>query len=351
MRVLVLGGTGAMGVHVCDSLASAGCNVVVTSRGERTTGNPRVSFARGDAKDPAFLSGLLSERWDAVVDFMVWSTPEFRERYRELLAATRQYLFLSSYRVYADRPVITEESPRLLDVVADSEYLATDEYALGKARCEDLLLGSGRLNWTIVRPAVTYDSSGRFQLGVHEAAAWIPRAVVGAPVPFPEGMLRKQATMSWGGDVARMIAGLVGNPGALGEAFTVSTSEHRTWGEVADVYRSVMPALSVASCGLEEFERAHRAVYQIRYDRMFDRVVDNSKVLSVTGIDPASIRLLSERLPAELRAYLGCSEVHLQSSGQQARFDRIVGGYPMLRSATKGGPVEAARYLMRRVLG
>lgn len=282
---------------------------------------------------------------------MVWSTAEFRERYEAFLEAARQYLFLSSYRVYADSLVITEESPRLLDVVDDSEYLATDEYALCKARCEDLLFESGRFNWTIVRPAVTYDSSGRFQLGVHEAAVWIPRAVVGAPVSFPEGMLRKQATMSWGGDVARMIVGLVGSPGAFGEAFTVSTSEHRAWGEVADIYRSVMPALSVAACGQGEFERAHWAVYQIRYDRMFDRVIDNSKVLSVTGIDPASIRLLSERLPAELRTYLGCSEVHPQGPGQQARFDRIVGGCPMLRSAAKGGPVEAAKYLMRRVLG
>jgi len=86
---------------------------------------------------------------------------------------------------------------------------------------------------------------------------------VGTPVPFPEGMLRKQTTMSWGGDVARMIVGLVGNPGALGEAFTVSTSEHRAWGEVADIYRSVMPALSAAACGQGEFERAHWDVYQI----------------------------------------------------------------------------------------
>lgn len=68
--------------------------------------------------------------------------------------------------------MITEESPRLLNTVDDQGCLATDEYALSKARCEDMLFGGGRSNWTIIRLAITYDGVvGRLQLGVYEAGA------------------------------------------------------------------------------------------------------------------------------------------------------------------------------------
>ena len=350
MKVLVLGGTGAMGVHVTRLLAEKGHDVVVTSRKEREA-RGGVRYAKGNAKDPVFLESLLSERWGAVVDFMVWSTVEFRERYRKLLAATDQYVFVSSYRVYADSPVITEDSSRLLDVCRDAEYLATDEYALAKARCEDMLFESGGSNWSVVRPAVTYDGSGRFQLGVHEANLWLWRALRGVPVPLPVEMLSKQATMTWGGDAARMIAGLVGNPAAFGEAFTVSTSEHRAWSEVAEIYRGVVPDLEVTPCGLVEFERERGGIYQIRYDRMFDRVVDNSKVLAVTGIDPSDLTTMERGLASELSRFLERGGSLSCVSGAQARMDRLVGGCPSLHSvACEKGASGAVKYLARRFL-
>lgn len=80
-----------------------------------------------------------------------------------------------------------------------------------------------------------------------------------------------------------MIARLVGNPRTLGEAFTVSGSDHMAWG-VVEPYRSILPSLKVSPCDLGEFERVRDGVYQIRYDRMLDRVVDNLKVLEVTGM-------------------------------------------------------------------
>ena len=84
------------------------------------------------ARDIEFLRKVLKlQEWDAIVDFMVYSTEEFSCRVQLLLNATRQYLFLSSSRVYADTngALIKEDSPRLLDTINDSEYLQTDEYA------------------------------------------------------------------------------------------------------------------------------------------------------------------------------------------------------------------------------
>ena len=349
MRVLVLGGTGAMGSHLCRELVGLGHDVVCTTRRERKASGG-VSYVVGDAKNPEFLDGLLVDRWGAIVDFMIWSTDEFRGRYRSFLGATDQYVFTSSYRVYADSPVITEASPRLLDAVDDTAYLATDEYALCKARCEDLLRDSRARNWTVVRPAVTYDgANGRLQLAVHEAGEWVWRARRRLPVPLPSEMLGRQATMSYGGDVARMIALLVGNPLAMGEAFTVSGSDHVTWGEVVEIYRSVLP-LKIAGCPLDSFIAVRGGEYQIRYDRMFDRVVDNSKVLGVTGIGAGSLVGMREGLARELRVLVDSGKVPVMAPGLQGRFDKLCGGMPSFGAVARElGAIGAAKYLVRRL--
>lgn len=60
--------------------------------------------------------------------------------------------------------LINEETPRLLDMIKDEEYLNTDEYALSKARQENILHEAGCNNWTIIRPYITF-SETRLHLG------------------------------------------------------------------------------------------------------------------------------------------------------------------------------------------
>ena len=352
MRVLVLGGTGAMGTHVCRILSAAGNEVTSTSRRPREDGG--VAFVIGDAKKRDFLDPLLAQGWDAIVDFMVWSTKEFSARVDELLAHANQYIFVSSYRVYADSPVIKENSPRLLDTVDDADYLATDEYALAKARCEDMLVGSGLSNWTVVRPAITYDGSvGRLQLGVMESGEWLCRATRSVPIPFPKPMLEKQATMTWAGDVARMIARLVGNPVALGESYTVSTSDHMCWADVVEAYRDVVP-FEVVPCDLDEFIRMRGGRYQVLYDRLFDRVVDNSKVLAACGMERLELTTMREGLARELRVFLQRGQSLCMHAGSCGKLDRLVGGMPSLLQLLKevrwyDTPSALAKYSVRRL--
>ena len=144
--VLILGGTGAMGVHLVNIIYQrGGVNCVVTTRKCRKNyGN--VEYVQGDAQDDRFLYPLLESRhWDAIVDFMSYSTDAFAKRLPHLLDATNQLVYLSSSRVYAEsKTPITEESPRLLDVCRDADYVSTDEYALAKARQENLHKQIGR---------------------------------------------------------------------------------------------------------------------------------------------------------------------------------------------------------------
>ena len=238
-KILILGGTGAMGVYLLERLKQTEHEVYVTSRsGHPDEGN--IHYIEGNAKDDDFLLPLLANGYDCIIDFMVYSTFEFVDRYKQLLAATKQYIFLSSYRVYADNGLepITEESPLLLDVVKDAKYRKTDEYALTKARQEKLLRESGSGNYTIVRPSVTF-SKLRFQLGTLEAGVLIHRMLQKRPVVFARDILKKQAAFSWAGDVAEMIECLILNPKALGEMGKTQKDLHPVRetlaGELADI--------------------------------------------------------------------------------------------------------------------
>ena len=73
--------------------------------------------------------------------------------------------------MYADSTPITEETPRLLDVCKDADYLKTDEYALAKAREENILFCSGKKKRTIIHPYITYNTE-RLQLGAIEKDIW-----------------------------------------------------------------------------------------------------------------------------------------------------------------------------------
>lgn len=114
-------------------------------------------------------------KYDAIVDFMIYtSESEFEAYYKLFLENTNHYIFLSTYRVYANTVPITEESPRLLDVSADEAFLASGDYAIYKAQEEEILKESDYTNWTIIRPAITY-SKKRFQLTTLEANVLITR--------------------------------------------------------------------------------------------------------------------------------------------------------------------------------
>jgi nucleoside-diphosphate-sugar epimerase len=304
-KALVLGGTGAMGVYLVPELASLGYQVRVVSFDDVVSDDPRITYEKADAKNIDYLKELLREGFDVIVDFMLYSTEQFRERHDILLQNTDHYILLSSYRVYdgGDIP-ITEDSPRLLDASDNQEFLATDDYSLTKARQEDIIQASKYRNWTIVRPAITY-SKRRFQLVTLEAHLVVARARQGLPLVLPKEALTVQGTMSWAGDVARLMSRLLLNPAAYCDRFTLATAEHHAWGEVAEFYKEII-GLEYVAADTEDYLKimggSKGARYQLAYDRLFDRVVDNSKVLRVTGLKQEDFMPLRKGLEKELAA-------------------------------------------------
>lgn len=284
MKILVLGGTGAMGKPVVRILAERNHQVDVTTRKTRESDNKNIKYIIGNAHDLEFLNEVLRNRYDVVIDFMVYKPVEFQMRYSKFLQSTKQYIFLSSARVYADSPDarITEESSRLLDTTSDEDFLATNEYSLAKAREENRLLNAEQKNWTIIRPYITYYDE-RLQLGVFEKEVWLRRALEGKKIVFSDDIAEKYTTLTYGYDVALRIADLVGNPKAVGQVYQIATAECIKWIEILEVYLDVLEeylgkrpeVCMTAHC--DPFTETNNR-YQVHCDREYNRRFSNEKI-------------------------------------------------------------------------
>ena len=306
-KVLVLGATGAMGKYLIPELAALGYHVDAVALDDYDFGCP-VNQIKAQAKDFEFRTKLLKNKYDGIVDFLTYPTLELVLYLPELLESTNHYIYLSTYRVYnATEIPVKETSPRLFDNTDDVLLKNSDDYSIYKARGEEILKNWKHKNWTIIRPAITY-SLLRYQLVTLEAATTVGRAKLGKTVVLPETAKDIHATMSWAGDVAKMIARLLFNEKATGEIFTASTSEHHTWGEIADYYKDICNLnaiwvdqtdfLKIAVTGFERFP--YTGSWQLVYDRLLNRIMDNSKILEATGMSQKGMMKLYDGLKYEI---------------------------------------------------
>ena len=311
-KVLVLGATGAMGQYLTPMLAERGYLVDGVSLDAAISNHKNLKYIQANTKAEGVLDSLLANNYDCIVDFMIYDRDTFVDWAPKLLGATDHYVYLSSYRVYANEEVpIKETSPLLNDILPESEIKrGYNDYCLYKARGEKIVRAWEKKNWTIIRPAITY-SYGRYQLTTLEAHEIVNRTRAGKTVLLPDAAMPIQATMSWAGDVAQMIAAIVCNEKALGETYTVSTAEHHSWQEIADYYKDLI-GLKYEIIPAEEFidvwagpktpentGRVHPE-WQLYLDRCFTRIIDNSKILELADMKQSSLMPLYDGLKLEL---------------------------------------------------
>ena len=68
-KVLLIGGTGAMGVYLAPELKRCGYEVHITSRRKHTDKNYK--YIVGDGHGESFMTKVLKTHYVAVVDFMI----------------------------------------------------------------------------------------------------------------------------------------------------------------------------------------------------------------------------------------------------------------------------------------
>jgi len=294
-NVLLIAGGGTLGTYAAKELLRLGHKVTVICLEEKTSDTENLTFICANATLDFLKDHFQTNRYDGIINFIHYTTLEAYIPYHRLLEANTDHLiFLSSYRVYADlEHPITENAPRLLDVVKEPEFLEKENYALPKARCEDFMRQeTDNRKWTIVRPVISF-SERRFDLLMYSGRTLLDHAAAKKPVYMPESRKNLTAGLDWAGNSGKLIANLLFKDAARGEAFTISSAPGFTWGEVAELYMELI-GLEVIWVDEETFleknpqlTRAGGVLWQYwgyEYDRKYDRAVDNRKVLAVTGL-------------------------------------------------------------------
>jgi nucleoside-diphosphate-sugar epimerase len=219
VRVLVIGGTEFIGLHVLRALVRDGHDATVLNRGRRMDRLPAgIGHIVADRKDHAALrERLRGQRFDAVVD--VTYAPTLGEDVAALADALEgqpHVVFVSSARVYDHALPIpySEDTPR---------GFYWGDYARHKIAGEDALLERHRargLPVTIVRPTHVMGPLNTR----HNETFFMDRIHRGRPVLVPGhgGWLRQFGHVE---DLADTMVGLLGNPRAAGQAYNVTGEE------------------------------------------------------------------------------------------------------------------------------
>lgn len=326
-KILILGGTGAMGEHLVRLLKHTDKEVHVTTRGYRVS-DENIVYIQGNAHDSFFLGNLLRNNYDIIVDFMVYGTEEFKNKYLLFLDNCRQYIFLSSSRAYSDFDgLIAEDTPLLANVCLDSEYMATDEYALAKGREENILQKSGKKNWTIIRPYITY-SEKRLQLGVLEKEDWLYRAMQGRTIVFSKDIAIKYTTITYGLDVAKAIFQLLGNWETLGQAYHITVSKAIKWQDILQIYLDELQLFLGCRPKVLMQDKSFNLQlpwrkWQVIYDRNLNRCFNNEKISRFINTD--LFVQPEEGLRKCIRSFMQNPNFSKLDWQAQAKFDKLVG--------------------------
>src|SRR4051812_23993513 len=228
LDLLFLGGSGIISAASVRLAVERGHHVTVLNRG-RTGIRPLpdgVETLTADLRDPQSVSSALGKReFDAVAQFMAFTTDHVQPDLERFAGRTGQYVFISSASAYQKPPAsvpVTESTP------LKNPFW---QYSRDKIAVEDLLVAAYRdedFPAVIVRPSHTYDDTTLPTLG-----GWtdIARMRAGRPVVV-HGDGTTQWTLTHSDDFAVGFVGLLGRPETVGNAYTITGDSAPTWDQV-----------------------------------------------------------------------------------------------------------------------
>lgn len=302
-NVLLIGGGGTLGTYTAKELLRLGHKVDIICLEDKASDNENLAFYKGEASFE-YLEGFLKNKsYDGIVNFIHYpNVEEYPPIHSLLISHTNHLIILSSYRVYADEQhPVTETAPMLLDVSTDKDFIETEKYAISKAKLEKYLNKKCKgQNWTIVRPVISF-SKLRFDLVTYFGHDLLTKIKNGETIPLPMDAKNLVAGLDWAGNSGKLIANLLFKEECFGEPYTVSSGQNLTWGEVAKIYTELMGA-KIEWVSLEEYLKAtnNYNYYALLYDRLFDRQIDNGKILKATGLNKNDFLSVKEGLKIEI---------------------------------------------------
>jgi 2'-hydroxyisoflavone reductase len=166
LRILILGGTRFLGLHMTQYALDRGHWLTFFNRGRTNNDRfPQIERIKGDRNGE--VGGLAGRNWDAVIDNSGYVPRHVRLSAQLLRASVPHYLFVSTLSVYASfASANDEDSPvgKLAEPATETIDGAT--YGPLKALCEDAARDAyGAGNTTILRPGLIVgpdDNTDRF---------------------------------------------------------------------------------------------------------------------------------------------------------------------------------------------
>jgi NADH dehydrogenase len=303
MDVLVIGGTGFIGQHLCRELDDRGHQVTALSRNPGEADLPEsVEGYAGDVTDYESIEAAFEGR-DAVVHLVALS-PLFkpkggRDAYqRVIVGGTRNALDAAEEH---DVGRFVFMSGLGADPDARTAYLRT------KGVAEDEVMASDR-DWVVFRPSVVFGDGGEFVSFTKEMKSYF---APGLPFyPFPKGG-KTPFQPIWVGDLVPMLAEAVETDAHVGEAYDIGGPEVLTLADVARMafradgktVRIVPVPLALAQVGLTLMGPLPFVPFgpdQGRALKEDNRVRDNG--VTAFDVDPPDLRTLADYLGLDEQA-------------------------------------------------
>ena len=262
MRILIMGGTRFIGVHLTKMLVEQGHNVVLFNRGNRPTPVEGVSQIRGDRTDSTQLKEKLSkEHFEAIFDNNgreLGDTQPLAEIFKN---SVQHFVYMSSAGVYLPSDCLPH---------VEGDPVDPKSRHRGKHETEAYLTELG-LPFTSIRPTYIY-GAGNY----NELESWFfDRIVRDRPLPIPGNGLHI-TQMGHVQDLARAMCNILGNQQAVGQIYNVSGDRYVTFDGLA---RACAQAAGLSAADLKivhydpkKFDFGKRKPFPLRVQHFFASV-------------------------------------------------------------------------------
>ncbi len=279
MRVLFIGGTGIISTACTALAAKRGMDLTLLRRGQQPAQlPPGVKTLVADINDPMLPHIFEDTEFDAVVDFIAFTTADIERDIALFRKRTRQFVFISSASAY--------QKPQTHYLITESTPLANPywEYSRNKIACEERLMRAYREEGfpiTIVRPSWTYGET-RIPLIMNSwerSYTAIDRMRRGQKLVVP-GDGTSLWVMTHNTDFAKGFVGLLGHEQAIGHAFHITSDEVLNWDQMFRIVGDALgvepklvhiPSDFIVACAPAQLGGLHG-------DKSLSVVFDNSKI-------------------------------------------------------------------------
>ena len=281
MKILFIGGTGIISMASTALAAKRGIDVTLLTRGQHEAKlPPGVKTLTADVNDPTLPQRLQqeSQEFDAVVDWIAFTTADIERDLKLFHGRTRQFVFISSTSAY--------QKPQTHYLMTESTPLANPywDYSRNKIACEERLMRAYREEGfpiTIVRPSLTY---GETQIPLvlnswQKSYTAVDRMIRGQKLIVP-GDGSSLWVITHNTDFAKGLVGLLGHQQAIGHAFHITSDEVLTWDQIFRIVGNAVgvepqlvhiPSDFVSACIPEKLGT-------LTGDKSVSVVFDNSKI-------------------------------------------------------------------------